>query len=80
MKRSKSISWESIDDSTVVFDPNSNKMYTFDGIENFIWKNIDKTNEELAQIIFQDYEASYEQILKDINVFMDQLIEHGLIE
>lgn len=81
MKKVKTILNEDVGDSTVVFDSNKNKIYTFGNIENIIWKNIDcKNKEELAKIILEEYEADYEQVLADVQTFIDQLIEYGLIE
>lgn len=73
--------WRETDDGIVVVDPNEGKVRVLNGVGSEIWKLVSKQNTKAAieQQIADNYGISAEQASADIDAFLSQLSERGMI-
>lgn len=71
---------EKVDARTIVFNPETGKMYEFNDIESIIWDSIEKDSSEIAEKIQEIYDVDNKQLLDDIENFRVQLINAKLVK
>jgi len=72
---------EEFDDWALLFDPDSDDIFTLDAVSVFIWKRLDgKHNEEdILKELCQNCEGVPENALTHINNFIQDLLKRGLV-
>ena len=56
-------------------------IFIFDEVGTFIWEHIANADsaEDLARLVTEEYEVTYEEALKDANEFLSNLRKNNLI-
>lgn len=80
MEKNNIIVEERVQDRTIVFNPETGKMYEFNEIESTIWEHIEEEPCNIAQRIQESYDVSLEQVLVDIENFKLQLESAKLVK
>ncbi|MDD4938623.1 MAG: PqqD family protein [Candidatus Omnitrophica bacterium] len=80
--RKRNIPWRIIDGEALVVDPEKSLIYPFNAVAARVWQLIDgaKDTDEIAEMIFREFEAEKALIHADITDFIAQLKESELIE
>jgi hypothetical protein len=70
------------DDTTVLLNPKSGEYYTLDAVGSRAWQLCDgeRTILEMATILNQEFDASFEVIESDILDLMKDLLDEGLVD
>lgn len=78
----KNIPWRIIDKEALVVDPHSSLVYPFNRVAARIWQLLDGTHglQEIADIIYNEFEADKKLVAEDTRNFISQLKEARLIE
>jgi hypothetical protein len=73
--------WRFLDDNAVVVSPSRGKVRVFNGVGTTIWKLLaeEKQVEEIEETIVDQYNVSPEQARTDLQTFLDELTEKGLL-
>jgi len=80
--RKKDIPWRIIDNQALVVNPKTSLIYPLNVTACQIWQLLDgvKNIKEIAEIIYNEFEADKETIQSDVLSFISQLKDAGLIE
>lgn len=80
-KKNQNNPWQSLENETIIIDPESQISFELNELGSFIWQRIDGQT-ELASIhhdICQEYDVTAEQALIDMNLLIDEMRTHHLI-
>lgn len=80
MEKNNIIVEEKVQDRTIVFNPETGKMYEFNEIESIIWEHIKEESFIIAQKIQESYDVNLEQVFADIENFKLQLESAKLVK
>ncbi len=80
MKKNNIVVEEKVQDRSIVFNPETGKMYEFNEIESIIWEHINEDSFIIAQKIQEFYDVNLEQVLEDIENFKLQLESAKLVK
>ena len=71
-----------LDHATIVLSVDGEQMHALDEVGAFIWKAIDgqRGADEILELILAEYEVSREEAARDLDEFLEQLTDRGLIE
>lgn len=71
---------EEIDSEYIVFDSKNERFYEFDGIGSLIWDNLDiLSSDKLINLISEVYQVEDSVVENDINDFIEEMLDQGLI-
>lgn len=79
--RKPDLVWRSLDDGTVVASLEEGKVRVLNEAGGFIWSHIDGSHSvaEIVQALGTRFDLSDEQALNDVNHFLAELSDKGLI-
>lgn len=79
--RTPDLVWRSLDDGTVVASLEEGKVRVLNEAGGFIWSHIDGSHSvaEIAQALGTRFDLSDERALNDVNHFLAELSDRGLI-
>jgi hypothetical protein len=82
INRSDKAAYRVIDNEAMVVAPGSNKLYVFNPVGSRIWEMADGEIGigEVARAICEEFNVTYEQAIKDIIEFAEELSVKGLLE
>lgn len=71
-----------VDKDLVMLDESNGLYFSFNSIAGKIWQLLEKplTYHQLLQSLMDLYEVSYQQCQQDTEKFLNQLLEHDLIQ
>jgi|YNPMSStandDraft_1061717.scaffolds.fasta_scaffold00071_4 hypothetical protein len=80
--RKPNITFSTIDDEVVLIHPENGNYYSFNKVGSYIWICLEKpiNIEQLEQSLMLKYDVSKEQCKKEVEEFLNQLIEKNLID
>ena len=60
----------------------NNGLFLLNEISGRIWEllQVEKSAEEIAAVLEEDYDAPAEKIRQDLDEFLDALVSHGILE
>ena len=75
------LSWRDVGNDLVTLNTSSGEYFTFNPIGRTIWLSIaeGKAMDQLVENIALEYEVEKTKVQADIEIFIDKLIEGGLI-
>ena len=82
VSRSTAIAARVLDKETMVMSATNSTLFTLDEIATVIWEALDGATpleEIVTKKICAQYDITLEAALKDAEVFVEQLTEHGLL-
>ena len=73
---------QEIDDEMVLLDMNSEHYFGLDAVGRTIWQAMQRcsTLQEVLEQLLDRYEVEESVLKKDLTLFVDKLVENGLIE
>jgi hypothetical protein len=73
--------WREIDGVVVVITPGDSVLHELNASASFIWKNLngERTPEEIAGLLAEEFEVSGEQARADVREFLAGLVAKGLL-
>lgn len=82
INRSDKAAYRVIDNEAMIVAPGSNKLYVFNLVASRVWEmaNGEIGIGEVARAICEEFNVAYEQALKDIVEFTEELSQKGLLE
>ncbi len=74
--------WRELDDGTVVVTPDEGKVRVLNQTGTNIWLQIDGKHSllDIADQLAEDFDVSQEQAVSDVNAFLTDLSQKGLID
>ncbi|WP_127714125.1 PqqD family protein [Halobacteriovorax sp. HLS] len=82
LRKTKFLSWKKSPTHTLIIDSRSKKqIHRLNEVGSFLWESIDKVQscEELLQLLTSEYDIDNEQAKQDIEIFITDLNEKGLL-
>ena len=60
----------------------NNGLFLLNEISGRIWEllQVEKSGEEIAAVLEEEYDAPAEKIRQDLDEFLDALVSHGILE
>lgn len=82
LNRKAGIMTADMNGATVMLDIETGKYFNLGEVGGRIWELLDTpiSVEALADTLMQEYEVSKEQCIRDIEPFLEKMLERGLIE
>lgn len=82
INRSDKAAYRVIDNEAMVVTPGSNKLYVFNLVGSRIWEmaNGEIGVGDITRAICEEFNVTYEQAMKDIVEFAEELLQKGLLE
>jgi len=76
------IMFQSFDNEAILLDIRTQEHFGLDPVATLFLTHIqnDKTPKEILSVILDEYDVTQEQLESDINVLLDTLLKHELIE
>lgn len=73
--------WRKTEDGVVIVDPKGGNVQVLNGVGSDIWTLLSdgKSLDEIGEFVVAEYEVEKEQATTDVNAFVDDLIERGLL-
>ena len=73
--------WRSLDDGTVIINPEQGDVRVLNEVGARVWELVDgqRSADQIAQEITQDFEVSLEDAERDLQKYLDTMIEQGLL-
>lgn len=80
LSRNSSLVWRQLGDEIVILDEDGTRVTTLNATAAVIWTLLedDRSLEEIADEISNQFEVAPDQAIADVQAFCDQLIEQGL--
>jgi hypothetical protein len=80
-QKNPSLAWREIDEETVIISPGESVMHELNDTGSFVWRNIDgqRTAEDLAALLTEQYEVSRETALDDALFLLEELSARKLL-
>ena len=80
-QKNPSLAWREIEDETIIISPSESVMHELNGTGSLIWRNIDgqRSAEELAALLVEQYEVTYETALADTLSLLQELSARKLL-
>ncbi len=80
-EKASDLIWRSLDDGTVVIDPENGDIQVLNTVGARAWELVDgqRSIDQIAREITQDFEVSIEDAREDLDVYLESLTEMGLI-
>lgn len=77
----KKLVWRETPDGVVIVDPKGGNVQVLNGVGSDIWKLLSdgKSLDEINQFVVDEYEVETAQATTDINAFVEDLTERGLL-
>ncbi|MDD5504603.1 MAG: PqqD family protein [Candidatus Omnitrophica bacterium] len=78
----RQLAWRAIDGELIIVHIPSNKVYRLNPMGLYIWDRIDgqKNLSDIIGLIGAEFDASPENIEKDVLEFTDNLLKHNIIK
>ena len=75
------LSWRDVGNDLVTLNTSSGEYFTFNSIGRIIWLSIaeGKAMDQLVENIALEYDVEKAKVQADVEIFIDKLIESGLI-
>lgn len=79
---SEHVEWRAIEDEVVVLDLRTELYLSFNASGAVLWCSLAEgaTNDELVQRLITGFDVDEEQARADVNEFVEELLERGLVE
>jgi len=74
---------QEVDGEMVLLDMNTENYFGLDEVGTAIWQAIEENNGELVkvlEILLEQYDVEEDVLKKDLLVFVDRLVESGLVK
>lgn len=80
-EKNKNFPWQTINGETIIIDPENQFSYELNEMGSFIWNQIDgQTSIELInQRIVDEFDASSEEVMFDLEQLVGELVEKKII-
>ncbi len=80
--RKSNITFSIIDEEVVLIHPESSNYYSFNKVGSYIWMCLETpmSIEQLEKKLLQKYDVSEEQCKKEVDYFLNELIEKKLLD
>ena len=74
--------WRSLDDGTVIINPEQGDVKVLNDVGARVWELVDgeRSVSQIAQEITLDYEVSFEDANKDLQNYLNVMIDQGLLQ
>ena len=74
--------WRSLDDGTVIINPEQGDVKVLNEVGARVWELVDgqRSISQIAQEITQDYEVSFDDANKDLQDYLNIMIDQGLLQ
>jgi hypothetical protein len=81
-QKSSDLIWRSIDDGTVIIDPDNGDIQVLNTVGARAWELVDgqRSIDQIAREITKEFEVSIEEAKADLDVYLGSLVEMGLIQ
>lgn len=83
LRKTKFLSWKKSATHTLIIDSRSKKqIHRLNEVGSFLWESMDKvsTSSALLNLLTTHYDIEHEQAKKDIDIFIKDLTERGLLD
>ena len=79
--RNSKIAWQNIQDKVVLVSPKTMRIHIIHGSGGSVWEHLKKSRseDELAELIFEEYDTTIESAKKDVQIFLDKLKKESLV-
>ena len=77
------VSGRIIDGQLIILRPGTDELVQFNEVATFTWaliQEVPRTLSELAQAVADEFDVSESQAAKDLNEFLEKMINHNYIE
>ncbi len=81
-QKTKFLSWKKFEDHMLIIDSRTKKqVHRLNEVGSFLWNSLDKNQckEKLVESLIENYEISNEEATRDVQSFLNELLEKALI-
>lgn len=80
--RDPELVWRELDEELVIVRPSDGQIKVLNGVGAFVWQSLDgrRAVGDLAELVSAEYEISAQEAKSDIEDFLGQLTEGGLVQ
>jgi hypothetical protein len=80
--RNKKAAWQQVEENIIIVTSQTRKMHILDGIGQRIWHLLESpvSRDDIVNTLESEYEESREIIEKDLDDFINRLIELSVVE
>ena len=81
-EKSPDLIWRSLDDGTVIINPEQGDVKVLNEVGARVWELVDgqRSIDQIALEITQDYEVSLDDANKDLKDYLNVMIDQGLLQ
>ena len=81
-EKSPDLIWRSLDDGTVIINPEQGDVKVLNDVGARVWELVDgqRSIDQIALEITQDYEVSLDDANKDLKDYLNVMIDQGLLQ
>jgi hypothetical protein len=80
--RNPELVWRLVDDELVIVRPSDGQIRVLNDVGSFVWRALDGRREvsDLAHLVCDEYQVSLREAVDDIQLFLDPLVEDGMVQ
>ena len=79
--RNSKIAWQKIQEKIILVSPKTMRIHIIHGSGGSIWEHLKdaRSEDELAELLCEEYDTTVERAKKDVQTFLDQLKKENLV-
>lgn len=79
--RHPDVAWREVVDETLIVDPRNGRIYPLNPVASYVWKRLDGTRDldSIQKGILEEFEISEEEAARDLQEFVEQVKQAGLV-